>query len=311
VETVSGKPITEIGVGSYGVGGRGHRDVELTEKQNDEIYIDALTYVLQKGINFTEISLGYGHGNALALFKKAFDKSKISRKDFFLTHSFYPRVLMTMEVVKKDLEDFYKIMGTDYADSTLVTQSLVVKFGANIVYPFLHEILKTGKTRFVSLSNASPDFIREFKREFGDNFVAHEGHLSFEVRALQDKGVFETCNELGVTNIIWRPLRRNATASFGWPLLIELATKYQKTQNQIILNWICHLGYHPMVMTASKIHIEENISCNNFQMSEKDYKKLNDFRPPNYNPPPVDWEKNGQGDSIVTLVVDFEKHAGK
>ena len=36
--------------------------------------------------------------------------------------------------------------------------------------------------------SASPEWIRKFKKEFGDKFFAHEGHLSFEVRALQEKG---------------------------------------------------------------------------------------------------------------------------
>lgn len=309
--TESEKFISKIGIGSYGIGGRGHRDVELTELHEDQIYIDALVYTLQKGVNFTEISLGYGHGNALRLFKAALDASGFAREDLFITNSLYPRDLPNFDEVKKDVTGFYEIMGTDYADSTLVTQSLVVKFGEAEVYSFLHQLLNEGKTRFVSLSNASPDFIRAFCSEFGNKFTAHEGHLSFEVRALQDKGVFDTCDELGVTNIIWRPLRRNITSGLSWPLLTELSEKYDKTQNQIVLNWITYLGYHPMVMSTNKAHIDENFASTEFQMSEEDYKKMTEFRPPNYNPPEVDWEKNGDGDSIVTLVVDFEKHIGR
>jgi len=74
MQTLSGKEISKIGIGSYGIGGRGHRDMLITEKDSDEKYIDALIYTLQKGINFTEISLGYGHGQALELFKRALDK---------------------------------------------------------------------------------------------------------------------------------------------------------------------------------------------------------------------------------------------
>lgn len=311
MKTLSGKDISKIGIGTYGIGGRGHRDMAITEKVEDKKYIEALVYTLEKGINFTEIALGYGHGQSLALFKKALDASSVDRKDIFLTHSLYPRDLASIEIANQDTTSFYKIMETDYADSTLVTQSFIAKFGEQPTYFLLHKLLESGKTRFVSLSNASSKCIRVFKEEFGRKFYAHEGHLSFEVRALQDKGVFDTCDKLGVKNIIWRPLRRNLTLKHNWPLLVELSKKYDKTQSQIILNWICHLGYSPMVFSTNEKHIDENVASIAFEMSVDDYKRMTDFRPSNYHPPKIDWEKEGEGDSIVTLVNDFEKHIDK
>ncbi|MBN1373779.1 aldo/keto reductase [Candidatus Dojkabacteria bacterium] len=300
--------ISKIGIGTYGIGGRGHRDVELTEKQEDRKYIDAIAYTLKHGANFSEISAGYGHGNSLRLFAKGLKASLVKRENLFLTNSLYPRDLPNIETLKEDLKAFYEILETDYADSTLVTLSLLVKFGHEKVYEMLHEFIDSGKTRFVSISNASPDSIAAFKKEFGDKVFAHEGHISFEVRAMAEKGIFDTCNTLGITNIIWRPLHRNATTQRNWPLLLELSQKYGKTQNQIILNWICHLGFHPMVMSANPKHIDENLSAPDFTMELSDYQRINKFRPQNYNPPKVDWEKTGKGVSIVELVVDFDKH---
>lgn len=301
MKTVSDKDLSQIGIGSYGVGGRGHRDIALTEKQDDLTYVSALAYTLDKGINFTEIALGYGHGNSIQLFKQALDRSSIKREDIFFTHSFYPRDLESAATIEQDLDSFYKIMSTDYADSTLVTQSLVLKFGEEAVYPLLQNLLETERTRYVSLSNASPEFINSFKKEFGDTFYAHEGHLSFEVRVLQDKGVFDTCDSLRVKNIIWRPLRRNRTTDKSWPLLVELSEKYGKTQNQIILSWMCHLGYSPMVMSTSEKHIDENIASIEFEMSEEDYKMITDFRPDNFNPQ-ITWDTEQTDDEIVAAV---------
>lgn len=308
MKTLSGKALSRIGIGSFGIGGRGHRDVALTEKREDKVYIDALIYTLQKGINFTEIALGYGHGNALRLFKQAVDKSSIGRKDIFLTHSLYTRDFPFLDVAKEDIDSFYKIMETNYADSTLITQSLVIKFGEKAIYTLLHNLLNSGKTRYVSLSNASPDFIKSFKQEFGDTFYAHEGHLSFEVRTLQDKGVFQTCDELGIKNIIWRPLGRNKTLGRNWKLLIDLANKYKKTQSQVILNWICHLDYSPMVLSLNPRHIDENIESTEFAMSGEDYKKMTDFRPSNYNLPEVHWNTLRTDDDIVALVNGFDTY---
>lgn len=306
--TKSGKALSKIGIGSYGVGGRGHRDVEVSNKQEDETYIDALVYTLEKGINFTEISLGYGHGQAMKLFKQALDMSNVAREDIFLTNSLYPRDLADINVVKEDISSFYQIFETDYADSTLVTQDFTIKFGKETTFALLDELISSGKTRFVSFSNASPEWIKVFKDKYGDKVFAHETHISFEVREVYDKGVFDLCNDLRIKNIIWRPLRQNRTLAHNWPLLQELSKKYNKSQNQIILNWICSLGYSPMVMSANKAHIDENLASVDFKMSADEYKKMTEWRPENYHPPQVDWEGYNGGNDIVMLANKFEEN---
>lgn len=308
MKTRSGLELSKIGIGSYGIGGRGHRDMPITEKDVNEVYIQAVSYSLEKGSNFTEIALGYGHGESLSLFKAGLDRSIKDREDIFMTHSLYPRDLPTLHAIQDDIASFHKVMDTYYADSTLVTQSLILKFGEDEIYSILHELLESGQSRYVSLSNASPSWIIKFKNEFSDNFITHEGHLSFEVRALQEKGVFDVCNELNVENILWRPLRRNKTLDCDWPLLVELATKYQKKQSQIILNWMCNQGYRPMVFSTNKAHIDENLSATNIQMLAEEYKQMKNFRPSNYNPPAIDWEGPMIDDDIVGLVSDFDLH---
>jgi len=127
-KTLSGKNLSKIGIGSYGIGGIGHRN-NFKEDCLESKFIDALLYQFRKGLNFSEIALGYADGRALRLFKKALEKSTIDRKDVFITHSLYPTDLPTFDVVKEDIEQFYKVMDSDYADSTLVTLSLIKKFG--------------------------------------------------------------------------------------------------------------------------------------------------------------------------------------
>ena len=306
--TISAKPLSTIGIGTYGIGGRGHRDMPLTEKQNDDVYVEAIVYALNHGSNFTEVALGYGHGRALELLKLGLDESNITREDVFITHSFYPRDFNDFPDIQADAKAFYELMDTAQADSILVTQSLILKFGTTVIFTWLHSLLDSKRTRFVSLSNASPSWIKLFKTEFGDSFFAHEGHLSFEVRALEDKGVFSTCTELGVENIIWRPLRRSATLQHNYPLLTELARRYNKTQSQIILNWMTHLGYKPMVFSTTIKHIDENLQSTEFKMQADDYSRMTAFRLSLANVPEIDWEGNAIDGDIVGLVSDIEKY---
>lgn len=303
MKTISGKPLSKIGIGSYGIGGRGHRDMPLTDKKDDSVYIETLAHMISSGLNFTELSMGYGHGNSVSLFKWALEKSGVAREDLFLTNSLYPRDLPNVKTINDDISSFYSVLETNYADSTLVTQSLLIKFGEETIYDILTNLLEDGKTRYVSLSNAKSEYIIKFKEHFKDKFFAHEGHLSFEVRLLEDSGVFQTCRKLAVENIIWRPLRRNQTSNHNWKLLNDLALKYDKTPNQIILNWMCYDGFRPIVMSSNKAHIDENLESLNFTMVAKDYKLIRDFRAQKPS-----GSFNLEENSIVELVNNFEKY---
>lgn len=276
--------------------------MQLTEKRPDDLYIKSLIHMLHTGSNFTEISLGYGHGNAVRLFKRAFDASGSKREDIFITHSLYPRDFRSFEDVAADVNDFYVKMQTTYADSTLVTQSLILRFGESAVYGFLHELIDAGKTRYVSLSNASPAWIKKFSEEFGDYFVAHEGHVSFEVRLLQDKGVLALCENLGVANVIWRPLRRSKSLINSPELLIRLSHKYGKTRSQIILNWMVRCGWKPMVFSTNLRHVDENMAAISFEMEPTDYEQISQFRRESDAGHGIDWEGPGIDDDIVSAV---------
>jgi len=43
-------------------------------------------------------------------------------------------------------------------------------------------------------------------------------------------------------------------------------------------------------------------------MTDEDYQRINNFRPPHYNPPSVHWDKLSADEDIVSLVNEFDKH---
>jgi diketogulonate reductase-like aldo/keto reductase len=310
IKTTSDTELSPIGIGTYGIGGRGHRDMGLRDVLEDEVYTTALMQQLQMGYNFSEISLGYGLGASAKLFAQALKDSGVPRDRLFLTNSLYPRDLTDFADLEKDIEDMYMLFETDWFDSTLVTQSLVVRFGYKRVVEKLKQLLEQRRTRFISLSNSNKPLIEKFHLEFGPELFAHETHLSFEVRAVQDEGIFEKCKELGIQPIIWRPLRQGKTAMHNWKPLVDLSEKYGKTQNQIVLNWMKSLGFKPEVFSTSLAHIQENWEAMLFTMTAEEYDLLTSFRVPaeNYHPLQINWDNMGNGDSIVPLVMGFEDH---
>lgn len=308
LKTLSGQNLSQIGIGTYGIGGLSHRYVGNVDRNSDELYIDALVYQLNSGMNFTEISVALAEGKSAQLLAQAISKSNLKREDIFITHSLWPKDLLFFEDIEKDITKAHKLFETEILDSTLVTLSLISKFGQDKIFDLLHRLLATNKTRFVSLSNSNKEMIQKFSEEFGERFAAHEAHLSFEIRENKDEGVLDLCSKLNVRNNIWRSLRQGKTKSHNWDLLNELSKKYDKTQNQIILNWIVSSGYFPMVFSSNINHIRENIESVNFIVENKDLERINNYRIENYKKPKVDWDKTGDGISVALLPDKFEEN---
>ena len=74
----------------------------------------------------------------------------------------------------------------------------------------------------------------------------------------------------------------------------ELANKYNKTQNQILLNYYVKEKSIIPITKANKIeHIRQNLEALNFEMEQQDYQRLNDFRCEEFDNLEVDWLDNG------------------
>lgn len=308
LNTISGNELSKIGIGTYGIGGLSHRYVGSTDASSDDLYLNALVSQLNLGMNFTEISVALAGGKSANLLAQAITNSNLKREDIFITHSLWPKDLLTFDDIEKDIDKAHELFETEIFDSTLVTLSLLSKFGQDKIFNLLHKLLTINKTRFISLSNSNKEMIETFSKEFGDKFVAHEAHLSFEIRDNKDEGILDLCSKLNIRNNIWRSLRQGKTVAHNWDLLTELSEKYGKTQNQIILNWIVSSGYFPMVFSSSIDHIKENFESLNFEIENSDLEKINNYKINNYKKPKVDWDKTGDGISVSLLPDKFEEN---
>ena len=73
-----------------------------------------------------------------------------------------------------------------------------------------------------------------------------------------------------------------------------MANKYNKTQNQILLNYYVKEKNIIPITKANKIeHIKLNIEALNFVMEEVDYQRLNEFRCKEFDELEVDWQDEG------------------
>jgi diketogulonate reductase-like aldo/keto reductase len=295
--------LSKIGVGTWGVGGFMEPDL----KNDDERQVDAIVHSINKGINYVETVYMYAKGKAVDLLSKAVKKSGIAREKIFITFSVYQSDAKTIREVEERMDSFLKVFGMNYVDSLQFTMGLVDDLGLESVKKFVNGLIGYGKTRYTSLANSNLDYLKKYHQVFGEKLFAHEGCFNFEVRENEVLGITDYAQQNGILNVVYQPLRRNRTAARNWPLLVELAKKYGKTQNQILLNWIVSKGLFSLVKSSTKEHIDENLASFDFQIDSTDLERLNEFKIPNYRPPRIDWFGTDDGMAIHQIPNIFDE----
>ena len=161
-----------------------------------------------------------------------------------------------------------------------------------------------GKVRYIGISNVKLEQLIEVNNITQIDFF--EGVYNLECKIYEDNKVLKYCKENGIKFICYQALRRNRTAKRNYPILQELSKKYDKTQNQIILNWIIkEKNINPLIKSTNISRIDENINSLYFEMEKEDYKKLNEFRSKEFDNVQIDWCCKG-GITIDQLANQFE-----
>lgn len=80
----------------------------------------------------------------------------------------------------------------------------------------------------------------------------------------------------------------------NYPFLAEMASKYNKTQNQILLNWIIkEKGLNTIIKTNTIKNIDSNLESLDFKLENEDIQILNNFQDERFNSIDIDWKNQG------------------
>lgn len=272
------KDIHPIGIGTW--------TISKTTYDKD---VKGLLYSFEKGQNMVECNASYLAGESLDVvtdFIKQIDREKI-----------FINAVMTYGVknaddVHKFLDLYLKKLDTTYVDCITygATLDFLEKegFAPSEYLKVVKELQKQGKTRFIGMSNLSPEDYEKY-----GPFDHFEGCYGLETKVYEDNGLLDKAKS---SFVAYQPLRRNRTAKMNYPILIELAKKYDKTQNQIILNWIIkHKGIKILCKCTDIPHIDENLQSLDFDMELADYTKLDEFRQPFFDNLKVKFRENEEG----------------
>lgn len=196
--------------------------------------MQVLIYSYEQGQNFIETSYIYAGGQTMKFISEFL--KRVDRNKLFITVKI-ENFIEKIEDIEEQLDKYLNILGIDYADSILLHTPKASKIPLEQSYVELKRLVSIGKSRNVSASNLNINQLKIIVEELGIELFSFEGLYNLECKQNEDVGILNYCKEHNILFINYQPFRRNRTANHNYPLLVELANKYNKTQNQILLNY--------------------------------------------------------------------------
>lgn len=184
---------------------------------------------LEDGYRLIDTANAYVNEKAVG---RAMKKSSLKREEIFLETKLWPSFYEDDNAVDKTLER----LGTEYVDLLLIHQP-----AGNYVagYRQMEKAYKEGKGKAIGLSNFNQAQIEEILGlcEVKPAVLQTEVHPYFQEQELK-----KFLSKEGMFIQAWYPLGHGDKALLEEPLFTELATKYGKTNAQIILRWHIRTG---------------------------------------------------------------------
>jgi len=284
------KDIYPLGIGTF--------RIDLSQKETS---MNALIASFKLGQNYIDTSYLYENGKVMDFIGEFINK--VGRDKLFITTKVEPTVKKITDI-EEQLNKYLKIMNIDYVDCLMLHSVIFTKLTLIDTYKEMNRMIELGKVKSLGLSNSNLDQLKEVNDQYPISI--YEGVYNLECKLNEDIGILDYCRDNNIIFCAYQPLRRNRTANRNYPLLVELSKKYDKTQNQIILNWIIkQKKLNVLIKTTNSNRINENINSINFEMDMEDYNRLDLFRAEEFDKIVIDWEGKG-GITVDQLANQFE-----
>ncbi|MBR4084528.1 MAG: aldo/keto reductase [Lachnospiraceae bacterium] len=226
---------------------------------------------IEAGYRYFDTASLYGTERALG---QAIKESGLPRELFFLASKAWTDE-MGYEETKAACERSLNRLQTDYLDLYLIHWPKVNeedtdwKERCQETWRAMEELVREGKVRAIGLSNFLPHHLDAILETATIKPAVNQ--LELHIGYSQEAAVAYTQSK-GILVQAWSPLARGAMDNH--PVISELARKYGKSKAQICLRFLYQKGIMPIVKSADKGRMLENMMIFDFELERADVQML-------------------------------------
>lgn len=252
-----GSRVPAIGFGTYNAKGG----------DNLQMIKDAI----EAGYRYFDTASLYGTERALG---QAIKESGLPREDFILASKAWTDE-MGYEETKAAFARSLSRLQTDYLDLYLIHWPKAYEEDENWkkrcqeTWGAMEELVREGKIKAIGLSNFLPHHLETILETATIKPAVNQ--LELHIGYSQEAAVAYTQSK-GILAQAWSPLARGAMED--QPVIKSLAEKYSKTMAQVCLRFLYQKGIMPIVKSADKGRMLENMQIFDFEMEREDIQML-------------------------------------
>lgn len=242
-----GSKIPQIGMGAYLL-------------PDDDTTVESLVAGLKMGYRLIDTAAAYTNERSVG---KAIRESGIPREEIYLTTKLWVQDY-GYENASKAVDKCLERLGLDYIDLLLIHRPAGDNIGA---YKALEDAQKAGKVKSIGICNHTVGQLTELLA----NTSVIPAVNQVECHPLQqEKALRSLLDEKNIVLESWFPLghgskRLNLNAD-----LLQMAERYGKSVQQLILRWHIQEGFVVIPKSSNPEHMKDNLNIFDFEISEED-----------------------------------------
>jgi diketogulonate reductase-like aldo/keto reductase len=270
-EMVHGVSLPKIGFGTWKIGGNSYPDPKL-----DSASLTALRTALEAGYSHFDTAEIYAAGHSEELVGRAIRETNTKRENLFITTKISPEHLK-FEQVFRSCENSLRRLNMDYIDLYLIHWPPRIGMQLDDAFRALNQLVRDGKVNHLGVSNFDVNLLKQAQSLSETPILTDQVPYSLPNRTYVRNGVLEYCQQNEIFLTAYSPVKfRNLPAS---KTLQAIADAHSATPYQIALAWLI---VQPRVITIpmsfNPQHIRENFESAEIELSQEEFKTLNDLK---------------------------------
>ena len=265
----NGSKIPVVGFGTW----------EITPNDKAESMVAA---ALKAGYRHIDTAKIYGNEQGVG---KAIRESGIARSDIFVTTKLWNDA-QSYDAAMAACYESLNNLGLEYLDLYLIHWPKTT--GRHDAWKAFEELQVNGKVRSIGVSNYTVKHLQELIDQGGEMPAVDQVEFHPFIYQ-QQKPLLEFCHEHDIVLEAYSPLSRLSDTNS--PEINDIAEKYEKSPQQIVLRWCLEQGALPLPRSTSSGHLGDNLELFDFKLSEDDMVILNGIS----DGKRVTWDPAGMG----------------